>query len=74
MQETVLWLPAGPGEPIATAAGVLGIMAIWRCFYAAFLDYFNFRQWGLGGTRTDRLQVQADQSLCILIASGTIDQ
>lgn len=25
---------SGPGEPFTTAAGVLGLMAIWRCFYA----------------------------------------
>lgn len=32
-------------------------MAIWRCFYAAFLDYFNARQWGGAGARINRLQV-----------------
>ena len=47
----------GPGEPIATAAGVLGIMAIWRCFYAAFLDYFNFLQWTGGRANLNRFQV-----------------
>ena len=26
---------AGPGEPFTSAAGVLGVMAIWRCFYTA---------------------------------------
>jgi hypothetical protein len=29
---------SGPGEPFATAAGVLGVMAIWRCFYTSYLD------------------------------------
>lgn len=46
----------GPGEPFATAAGVLGIMAIWRCFYAVFLDYFNARQWGNFNGGIDRIQ------------------
>lgn len=26
---------AGAGEPFVTAAGVLGLMAVWRCFYTA---------------------------------------
>lgn len=28
---------AGAGEPFTTAAGVLGLMAVWRCFYAVQL-------------------------------------
>ncbi|KAI8463119.1 MAG: hypothetical protein J3K34DRAFT_389251 [Monoraphidium minutum] len=28
----------GPGEPVATAAGVLGVMSVWRCLYAVWLD------------------------------------
>lgn len=47
---------SGPGEPFATAAGVLGIMAMWRCFYAVFLDYFNARQWGSFDGGIDRYQ------------------
>ena len=26
---------AGAGEPFVTAAGVLGLMSVWRCFYTA---------------------------------------
>lgn len=29
---------AGTGEPLGTAAAVLGLMAIWRSFYAVYLD------------------------------------
>jgi hypothetical protein len=29
---------AGPGEPLGTAAAVLGLMAMWRSFYAVYLD------------------------------------
>jgi len=47
---------SGPGEPFATAAGVLGIMAIWRCVYAVFLDYVNARQWGSFNGGLDRIQ------------------
>jgi len=36
---------------------VLGIMAIWRCFYAVFLDYFNAQQWGSFNCGVDRIQV-----------------
>lgn len=34
---------SGPGEPFVTAAGVLGVMAMWRSFYCCFLDYWNFK-------------------------------
>ncbi|KAJ9527922.1 hypothetical protein QJQ45_005648 [Haematococcus lacustris] len=35
-------LPAsGPGEPFATAVGVLGLMVGWRAFYALYLDWWN---------------------------------
>lgn len=33
----------GPGEPFATAAGVLGLMALWRAFYTVYLDFWNVR-------------------------------
>ena len=26
-----------------TAAGVLGLMAVWRAFYTVFLDFWNVR-------------------------------
>ncbi|PSC75087.1 secretion system [Micractinium conductrix] len=32
----------GPGEPFVTAAGVLGLMAVWRAFYAAYIDIYSF--------------------------------
>jgi hypothetical protein len=41
---------SGPGEPFATAAGVLGVMAIWRAFYSTYLDVWN---------PSDQLQVSA---------------
>lgn len=28
---------SGPGEPFVTTAGVLGLMAVWRCWYTAYL-------------------------------------
>jgi len=36
---------AGAGEPFTTAAGVLGLMAVWRCFYAVQLgkELVHFR-------------------------------
>ncbi len=33
----------GTGEPFVTAAGVLGLMAVWRAFYTVFLDFWNVR-------------------------------
>jgi len=37
---------SGPGEPLVTAAGVLGLMAVWRAFYTLFLDYWNVTSFG----------------------------
>lgn len=33
---------SGPGEPFATAAGVLGVMCAWRAYYTTFLCISNF--------------------------------
>lgn len=30
------------GEPFVSAAGILGVMAIWRTYYAGFLDWSHF--------------------------------
>ncbi|KAK9816549.1 hypothetical protein WJX72_001810 [[Myrmecia] bisecta] len=43
---------SGPGEPFVTAAGVLGLMAVWRAFYCVYLDFWNVRS--LSGTPLDR--------------------
>ena len=45
---------AGPGEPFATAAGVLGLMALWRAFYTVYLDFWNVRT--LHGSPVNRYQ------------------
>ena len=45
---------AGPGEPFATAAGVLGLMALWRAFYTVYLDFWNIRT--LHGSPVNRYQ------------------
>lgn len=41
---------AGAGEPFVTAAGVLGLMSVWRCFYTACeglaFDFFSVPQNG----------------------------
>lgn len=35
-------LPAsGVGEPFGTAAGVLGLMCMWRAYYAVYLDWWS---------------------------------
>eukprot|EP00892_Ulva_mutabilis_P011546 jgi/Ulvmu1/8764/UM048_0019.1 len=33
---------SGVGEPFVSAAGILGIMAIWRTFYTGFMDWTFF--------------------------------
>lgn len=43
---------SGPGEPFVTAAGVLGVMACWRAFYASYLDINSFRS--MDAVRRDR--------------------
>ena len=45
---------SGPGEPFVTAAGVLGLMAAWRSFYATFLDLSKFLS--VEGSRYSREQ------------------
>lgn len=35
---------SGPGEPLVSAAGVLGVMAVWRCFYVTYLDAWDQQQ------------------------------
>ncbi len=32
---------SGPGEPFASAVGVLGVMTIWRAYYTTFIDNFS---------------------------------
>lgn len=33
---------SGVGEPFVSAAGILGVMAIWRTFYTGFMDWTFF--------------------------------
>ena len=42
------------GEPFVTAAGVLGLMAVWRSFYTVYLDFWNIRT--LNGSSVNRYQ------------------
>ena len=37
-----------------TAAGVLGLMAVWRSFYTVYLDFWNVRT--LNGSSVNRYQ------------------
>jgi hypothetical protein len=43
---------SGPGEPFVTAAGVLGLMVLWRSYYTVYLDFTNFLS--ARGARLDR--------------------
>ncbi|PRW57903.1 hypothetical protein C2E21_3557 [Chlorella sorokiniana] len=45
---------SGPGEPFVTAAGVLGLMCVWRAFFAIYLDLWSFR--GADAVRRDRVK------------------
>lgn len=70
---SLLPLPArGPGEPLVTAAGVLGTMLIWRCYYTVYLDFWNFR--GADGSRLDREKdaLHFEQSLQAIIVLGCV--
>jgi len=42
------------GEPFVTAAGVLGLMAVWRSFYTVYLDFWNVRTFN--GSSINRYQ------------------
>lgn len=41
-QRCAVQAASGMGEPFVSAAGILGVMVIWRSFYAAFLDWSAF--------------------------------
>jgi hypothetical protein len=43
---------SGPGEPFVTAAGILGLMTVWRAYYTTYLDVFNWRN--AAGKRLNR--------------------
>lgn len=60
----------GPGEPLVTAAGVLGTMLIWRSYYSVYLDYINFRT--MGGSRLNQEQeaVYFEQTIRALLFFG----
>ncbi|KAL4526550.1 hypothetical protein Ndes2526A_g00995 [Nannochloris sp. 'desiccata'] len=45
-----------PGEPFISAAQILGLMLIWRSFYAAYLDMSKFLKFG--GARLD-MEIEA---------------
>ena len=47
----------GPGEPFVTAAGVLGLMSVWRAFYTCYLDYWNVTSYS--GSPLNRYQARA---------------
>lgn len=62
----------GPGEPLVTAAGVLGTMIIWRCYYSVYLDYVNFK--GMDGSRLDQ-ELEAtyfEQALKAILCLGIL--
>jgi hypothetical protein len=66
---------SGPGEPFVSAVGVLGLMAVWRAFYASYLDVWNLR--GASGARLDRDRdvrhfVDALQAALLLSLGGCV--
>lgn len=58
---------SGPGEPFVTAAGVLGLMAIWRSFYATYFDFSVFLS--IDGARSDRDRKNARHFQDALVAA-----
>lgn len=66
---------SGPGEPFVTAAGLLGLMVVWRSFYATFLDVVNFRNAGGGKRDKDADQrhfMSALQAALVLSLAGCV--
>lgn len=66
---------SGPAEPLATAAGILGLMAVWRTFYTTQLDLWNYR--AFDGSPIDRRQDiahlgQALRSTALIMLAATI--
>lgn len=45
---------SGVGEPFVSAAGILGVTAVWRTYYAAFLDWNTFLSIDYNGPKQQR--------------------
>lgn len=58
---------AGPAEPLATAAGILGLMAVWRTFYTTQLDLWNYR--AFDGSPIDRRQARQALLKCLVLST-----
>jgi hypothetical protein len=50
---------SGMGEPLVSAAGILGVMAVWRTFYAGFLDWSFFLSLDTAHSSRPQEQMQA---------------
>ena len=62
---------SGPGEPFITAAQILGLMAVWRAFYATYLDISKFLSFN-GARSGDNKETEARHFKDALIAALTL--
>jgi hypothetical protein len=62
---------SGPGEPLVSAAGVLGVMAVWRCFYVTYLDAWDQQQAVQEAALLTQVLAQVSTRRCCLGAVGT---
>jgi hypothetical protein len=50
---------SGVGEPFVSAAGILGVMSVWRTFYAGFMDWSFFLSLDTAHSSRTQKQMQA---------------
>jgi hypothetical protein len=59
---------SGVGEPFVSAAGILGVMAIWRTYYAVFMDWSFFLSYDCPRSRNPEEHAQAWSETVALVA------
>lgn len=47
---------SGVGEPFASAAGILGVMLLWRTMYTGFLDWSFFLSYDASSNSQDEMR------------------
>ena len=63
---------SGVGEPFVSAAGILGVMVIWRSFYAAFLDWSVFTSIGYSGAKQEKEAERFVEAIRLVIGIASV--
>lgn len=57
---------SGIGEPFVSAAGILGVMTIWRTCYVAFFDWGAFLSFQGGDSQQQQARAFIDSVVLVL--------